>query len=99
MGKKTYTKREVTQALCFAMMSAHYFTTTRRREWTIWAAKVEPCQDCGAKPGKACMSLADLHNRDPQRNLNPEKNKWPHDSRVNWDRFRNGLNQRGYYSS
>lgn len=95
---KLKTERDVTMALCFALMSSRDFTTVRRREWTIWAAKVYFCQDCKQAPGMPCISLADLKNRDTQKQLNPKINKWPHDSRVDWDRMLVGLKERGYYS-
>ena len=78
-------------------MSAHGFSTDQRREWTIWAAKLELCSKCGARDGTPCVSLADLNNRDEARKQNPRINRWPHDPRINWDRLLNGLKQRGYY--
>lgn len=83
-------------AICFANMTA--FNVDNRLEWQIWGARAFTCNECKAEPGKPCVSLADLRNRDSWRQLNPKPNKWPHSGRIDWNRVLNGLKQRGYYS-
>lgn len=62
----------------------------------VWAARSYYCDDCEAEPGKPCVSLADLRNRDAWKREHPKPNKWPHEIRPNWDYLVKTLKKKGY---
>lgn len=78
------------QADCYLIMRVAEFSYERRRLWTIWAAKVHPCETCEAQPYEPCWNQNEAHkgNKVACRN--------PHESRVDWFRFKEGLAMRGF---
>lgn len=74
---------KITQALGFAWR--------RRNDWYVWAARLQECPYCGQLPHKPCinMSQAKLGHTIPT--------KWPHESRIDWQKLVDGLIERGYW--
>lgn len=81
------------QKECIVAFNTHNFSQAKRREWTIWGAKMNICPQCRKGVGMACVNLNDLKQAGV---LFPRETVWPHAQRVDWTKIYNGLQQRGY---
>lgn len=80
------------------IMTQNGFRHWKRREWVIWGAKHQACEECGAEPYSPCKHLTDV-KKVKNGELAPgfEKiNRQPHESRIDWARVLQGLYKRGY---
>jgi hypothetical protein len=66
------------------------FDRTRSREWLVWGAKHRACPKCGVDAWQRCENLAS------RKRNKVEYTVFPHQERIDYDRIRNGLKQRGY---
>lgn len=78
------------QKQCMEAMSLCNFTYSQRVEWHIWAARHQICPSCSQAPYQPCLNLTEM------RKGRRKRTRWPHEDRIDWQRFYDGLTQRGY---
>lgn len=59
----------------------------------IWAARDRPCDKCKAPPFVGCRNLVGIKNFGWD---GAKENKFPHTSRIDFDKLKKALNDRGY---
>ena len=69
------------------------FSQRKVRLAQIWAAKHRPCSRCKAPPYSPCRNLADMA-KSPDKNA--RINKFPHSERIDFDKLKKALNDRGF---
>ena len=69
------------------------FSQALIRRAQIWAAKDKTCPACEAPPYEACRHLTGIKNVGFSR---ASKNKFPHTDRIDYDKLKQALIDRGY---
>lgn len=75
------------------VMLRNHFTKEQIRQAQIWAARDRSCSDCGAPPFVPCKNKMGIkeYGFDLAR-----ENRYPHTTRVDWDKLVKTLIERGY---
>lgn len=68
---------------------------TKHQIWLaqVWAARDQKCPKCTAPPNVGCRNLLGIKNFGFD---GAKENKYPHTDRIDYDKLKKALNDRGY---
>ena len=76
-----------------AIMIRANFSHDQSRLAQIWASRDHPCPKCEAPPYVGCRNLTGIQNFGF---AGARENKYPHSERIDYDKLKKALNERGY---
>lgn len=79
---------ETTQIMLRAGFSSYQILLSQ-----IWASRDSECPQCGAPPNVACRNLTGIRNFGFE---GARENKYPHTERIDFEKLKRTLNERGY---
>lgn len=76
-----------------AIMNRNGFDYDKKWRSIVWASRDNHCESCNAESGERCLNKADLKKVAREH---AKYTLWPHEERVNWERLKTILSERGY---